>query len=238
MVYARGGVGRARDLVAEMLALARAVDSGLIIGYAFLYQSLFAIGPHGSEREREQLRGELDEAVTRLRGGRDFTADWRSCRSAAPVYLSTWMRWPQRPRCVRRSSLARRRADPVSVSFIPWIAIVMLVERLPAEQRTRLEGAVAALAARSAAVGGRHFFEVFGSPGDRAVLERALATAREALGEAAFAAADADGRVIAFEDLLDELLAVLNDGVAPLAPSASRSNHAQSVWRSPQSAGA
>ena len=32
-----------------------------------MYRVLFAIGPHGSPREREQLRTELDEPVARLR---------------------------------------------------------------------------------------------------------------------------------------------------------------------------
>ena len=67
VVYAQGDVARARALIAEMLTLARAADSGLDIGYAYVWRVLIAIGPHGSPREREQLRGELDEPVARLR---------------------------------------------------------------------------------------------------------------------------------------------------------------------------
>ena len=53
VAYTRGHVTRARALIAEMLALARAADSGPMIGYAYLYRVLFAIGPHGSARERD-----------------------------------------------------------------------------------------------------------------------------------------------------------------------------------------
>ena len=48
VVYAQGDVSRARTLIDEMLTLARAIDSGLDIGYAYLWRVLIAIGPHGS----------------------------------------------------------------------------------------------------------------------------------------------------------------------------------------------
>ena len=103
------------------------------------------------------------------------------------------------------------------ISFVPWLALVLLAERLPAELVARLSGGVAALAARSAAVGGRQLIDVFGAPQDRAGLAQAVAAARETLGEAAFAAAEAAGRALSFDALLDELLAVLEDGRGALA---------------------
>ena len=84
VAYTRGHVTRARALIAEMLALARAADSGPMIGYAYLYRVLFAIGPHGSSRERELLRGELDEPAARLRTA-GFRRPWRCCWRATPA---------------------------------------------------------------------------------------------------------------------------------------------------------
>ena len=52
--------------------------------------------------------------------------------------------------------LARERDDPLIMSIVPWLAPVLLVEHLPAEQVARLGGGIAALEARSAAIGGRH----------------------------------------------------------------------------------
>ena len=75
--------------------------------------------------------------------------------------------------------LARGLDDPLIISFVPWLAAVLLVEHLPAEQVARLSGGVAALEARSAAIGGRQLIDVFGAPQDRAVLARAVAAARE-----------------------------------------------------------
>jgi DNA-binding CsgD family transcriptional regulator len=115
--------------------------------------------------------------------------------------------------------LAQGRGDPLAISFVPWMALVLLVERLPAAQVARLAGGVASLEARSAAIGSRTDIDFFGNPQDRAMLVRAVAAARAELGEAAFAAADAAGRALTFEELLDELLAVLENGEGVLATS-------------------
>ena len=110
-------------------------------------------------------------------------------------------------------------------SIVPWLALVLLVERLPAEQVARLSGGVAALEARSVAIGGRTHIDVFGSPQDRAVLARAVAAARVSLGEEAFAAAEAAGRALAFDALLDELLAALEDGRARALDAGCAATH-------------
>ena len=60
--------------------------------------------------------------------------------------------------------------------------------------------------------------DVFGAPRDRAVLARLVASARATLGEAAFVAAEVAGRALPFEQIIDELLAVLEDRELGLAP--------------------
>jgi predicted ATPase/DNA-binding CsgD family transcriptional regulator len=226
VVYARGDAPRARALVAEMLVLARAADAGLLIGYAFLYRTLFAIGPHGSRREREQLRAELDEPVARLRavGFRRALAVLLAGRARLLIDVDA----PGATAALREALvLGRGEHDPLIFSFVPWLALVLLVERLPVEQVARLASGVAALAARSEAVGSRQMIDVFGSPHDRLVLARAIAAARETLGDAAFAAAEAAGRALTFEELLDELLAVLGDNEVALATTTSGAPHSQ-----------
>src|SRR5215210_2708643 len=101
--------------------------------------------------------------------------------------------------------------------IVPWLALVLLVEDLPVEQVARLSGGIAALEARSAAIGGRTHIAVFGAPQDRAVLAQAVAAARVELGEAAFAEAEAAGRGLSFDALLDALLAVLEEREGDLA---------------------
>ena len=154
VVYAQGDAARARALITEMLTLARAADSGRMIGYAFLYRVLFAIGPHGSPRERQQLRTELDEPVARLReaGFHRGLAMLLAGRARLLIDVDA----PAALAALREAlELARGRDDPLAISFVPWLALVLLAERLPAEQVARLSGGFAALAARSAAIGGR-----------------------------------------------------------------------------------
>jgi predicted ATPase/DNA-binding CsgD family transcriptional regulator len=215
--YAQGDAGRARARIAEMLPLAQAADTVLYIGYAFVWRVLIAIGPHGSPREREQLRRELDEPVARLRA-----AQLHRCLSellAGRAHLLVEVEPAAAAAALREAlSLEQGFGDPLAISIVPWLALVLMVDRLPAEQVARLTGAMAALEERSAAMGGRMAIDVFGSPQHRLVLARAVATARETLGQAAFAAADAAGRALSCAELVGELLAVLAEGERVLAP--------------------
>jgi DNA-binding CsgD family transcriptional regulator len=108
--------------------------------------------------------------------------------------------------------------DPLVISIVPWLAAVLLVERLPAERVARLGGAIATIERRSVAIGGRTAIDIFGAPHDRAVLTQAVAAARETLGEAAFATAEAAGRTRSPAEIVDELLAVLEQGEHAPAP--------------------
>lgn len=224
VVYAQGDVGRARSLIDEMLQLAREVDSGLDIGYAYLWRTLIAVGPHGTPRERDHLRLELDEPVARLRkvGVRRDLAELLAGRARMLVDVDP----PAAFAALREAlELGRGADDPLMFSIVPWLATVILSDRLPAEQIVRLSGGIATLEARSAAIGGRTHIDVFGSPQDRLVLAQAVAGARDELGEAAFAEADAAGRALCFEGLLDALLSSLDQAsssVAPVARPATR----------------
>jgi predicted ATPase/DNA-binding CsgD family transcriptional regulator len=211
VAYARGDAGRARALVAQMLARARAADSGWLIGLAYAYRIWIAIGPHGSPQEREQLRAEMEEPVGRLR-----QAGYRRALTvllAGRVRLLMEVDAPAAFAALREVlQLARGVDDPLVISIVPWLAAVLLVERLPAEQVARLGGAIATIERRSAALGGRTAIEIFGAPHDSAVLAQAVATARETLGEAAFATAAAAGRTLSLAEIVDELLAVVEAG--------------------------
>ena len=118
VAYAQGDVARARALITEMLALARAVDSGQMIGLAFIYRVLFAIGPHGSPREREQLRTELDEPVARLRqvGFHRGLAVLLAGRARLLVDVDA----PAALAALREAlELARERGDPLVIASCP-----------------------------------------------------------------------------------------------------------------------
>ncbi len=217
VVHAQGDVGRARTLIDEMLTLAHAIDSGLDIGYAYVWRVLIAIGPHGSPRERERLRGELDEPVARLRqaGVRRDLAELLAGRARLLIDVDA----PAAMAALREAlELGRGADDPLMFSIVPWLATVILSDRLPAEQIVRLSGGVATLEARSAALGGRTHIDVFGSPQDRLVLAQAVSGARDELGEAAFAEADAAGRALTFEALLEALLSSLDQAGSSVAP--------------------
>ena len=228
VAYAQGDVARARALFTEKLDLARAVDSRQMIGQAFLYLVLFAIGPHGSPREWEHLRTELENPVVWLReaGSRRGLAILLAGRARLLIDVDAMASFSALREAL---TLARGWDDPLVISFVPWLATVLLAERLPADKLARLHGGVAALAARSAAVGGRDLIDVFGAPQDRAVLARMLAAARATLGESAFAAADAAGRALAFEEILEELLAVLEAGEVTLVPGELRARQPDSL---------
>jgi DNA-binding NarL/FixJ family response regulator len=105
------------------------------------------------------------------------------------------------------------------VSFVPWLAAVLLVGHLPAEQVARISGGIAALTEQSAAIGGRTAIDIFGSPHHHLVLTQAVAAARRTLGEAAFGAGEASGRALSLAELIDELVALLEDGEHTLAPA-------------------
>jgi DNA-binding CsgD family transcriptional regulator len=207
-LYAQGSVARARILIAEMLTLARAADAGLLIGYAFVHRVLFAIGPHGSQRERELLRSELDEPVERLRlaGERRTLATLLACRARLLVDVDAAAAQTALQEAL---TLGRGVDAPLMCSMLPWLAMVLLAERLPAEQLARLAGGMAALTALGSTVGGRTAIDVFGAPQDRAALAQAVTRARKTLGEEAFAHEEAAGRAFSFDELLEALLAAL-----------------------------
>jgi predicted ATPase/DNA-binding CsgD family transcriptional regulator len=217
--YAQGNVARARALIAEMLALARAANSGLNIGYAFHWRVLIAIGPHGGPQERAQLRAELDEPVTLLREGgghRDLAG-----LLAGQARLLIEVDAPAAFAALREALvLGRETGDPLMVSIVPWLALVVLAERLPVDQFARLSGGLAALQERSAAIGWRTTIDVFGAPQDRTVLEHAVSAGHVFLGEEAFTAAEATGRGLSRAAIIDEMLVALKDGEGGLAASA------------------
>jgi predicted ATPase/DNA-binding CsgD family transcriptional regulator len=216
LAYIKGDAVRARALVTEMLALARTVDSSQMIGTSYVYLVLFAIGPHGSPRERERLCMELDEPAIRLREAGAHRALAMLLIGRARVLVDVDV--PAALAALREAvELARGLNDPLIISFVPWLASVLLAERLPAERVARLSGGVAALEARSKAVGGRTAIDVYGAPPDRAAFERVVAGARATLGDDIFAAAEAAGLAHSFEALLDELLSALADGERALA---------------------
>ena len=215
--YIRGDAARARALLAEVLAQARAIDSGQMIGYAFVYLVLIAIGPHGTPRERERLRTELEEPVARLRDA--------GIHRGLAVLLAGHARLlvavdPAAAVATLREALelARGLADPVIINFVPWLATVLMADHLPAEQVARVNGGIAVLVARSAAIGGRNLIDIFGAPHDHAVFAQAVAAARTTLGEEAFASAEAAGRALSLTEIVDELLAALEDGEEPSRP--------------------
>ncbi|HEX5991921.1 MAG TPA: LuxR C-terminal-related transcriptional regulator [Thermomicrobiales bacterium] len=208
--YVWGDVARARTLLAETLAKARAIDSGQMIGYAYVYLVLIAIGPHGTLRERERLRRELEEPAARLREAGVhrglavlLAAHARLLVEVDPVAAVAPLR--------EALELARWLADPVIISFVPWLATVLMADHLPAEQLARVHGGIAVLVERSAAIGGRNLIDIFGAPHDRAALARMVAAARTSLGEEAFASAEAAGRALSLTAIVDELLAALED---------------------------
>ena len=161
--YIRGDVARARTLLAETLAKARAIDSGQMIGYAYVYLVLIAIGPHGSPARAgavaEGAGGTGGAAAGSGGSPRPGRAPGRSCQA------------PRRGRsCGRRGStpggarVGTGLADPVIISFVPWLATVLMADHLPAEQLARVHGGIAVLVARSAAIGGRNLIDIFGAP--------------------------------------------------------------------------
>jgi predicted ATPase/DNA-binding CsgD family transcriptional regulator len=210
LAYSRGDATCAQALAREMLAVARAIDSGWAIGLAYTYLTGFAIGPYGCARDQERLLRELDEPVARLRamGGHRALAvvlvgQARIQAAVDAVAAVETLR--------EALELARGLDDPMIITFVPWLAAAMLVERLPAEQGAILSGAIEALEARSAVIGGRTLITLYGSPQDYATLATAVARARATLGEEAFAEAQGAGRALAFPDLIDELLAASGD---------------------------
>ncbi len=182
LVYAHGDVARAHALVAEELALARAADDGRLIGYAFIHRVQFAIGPHGSPREREHLLGELEEPVARLRAA-EFQRGL-AVLLAGRARLLVEVDAPAAAAVLREALVLARElsTDPVIISVVPWIAAVLLAKQLPAEQAARLGAGITTLEARSIELGGRSFIARSSTSQDRAVLEEAVAAAHETLG--------------------------------------------------------
>lgn len=220
LAYRRGDVARARTLLAEMLARAQVADSGPMIGYAYITRILIAVGPHGSPRERAELRMEVDGPLARLRkaGHRRPLA----FLLAGHAHLLVEVDVPAAVAALREAlTLGRGVIDPANASFIPWLAAVLMVQRLRAEQAARLGGAVAALTAQSLAVGGSGPMDHWDLPHHLTRFAQAVAAARESLGEDAFAAAEASGRALSLDEIVDELLSALEDELAVSAPRGS-----------------
>jgi non-specific serine/threonine protein kinase len=206
--YSRGSISRAQALASDMLTLARALDDDRMVGYAFLYRVLFAIGPFGSPRERKHLGDALPEPMARLRaagaqralalllaGHARLLAEDNGAAAKAPLTEALRM--------------AQEVNEPVVINFIPWVALVLLADHLPARQFASLAAGVQALATRYSTPGGRSTIDAFGSTKDHATISRALAAARTTLGEAEFASASNEGSELSFGDLLDEFITLL-----------------------------
>jgi non-specific serine/threonine protein kinase len=230
VTYVSGDAARAHALVAQMLAEARAGDAGVMIGWAFAYRVLFAIGPHGTPRERLQLREELDEPVMLLRDGGHRRGLAVLLAGQARILAEVDRRAALAP--LRESlDVARGLEDPLRISSVPWLAAVLLVEHLSPEQVARIGGALASLAERRESIGGRMAIDRFGAPHDHALWKRTMARARETLGEEAFLAAHAAGRSLPFAAFVDELRALLEDEsvLATWAGRGSRSRRPDSL---------
>jgi non-specific serine/threonine protein kinase len=213
--YSRGSISRAQALVSDMLTLARSLDDDRMIGYAFLYRVLFAIGPFGSPRERKHLGDALAEPMGRLRAA--------GAKRALALLLAGHARLlaeengaAARVPLIEALKMAQEVNEPVVINFIPWVALVLLAGHLPAQQFACLAGGVQALATRYSTTVGRSTIDAFGSPKDHAAISRALDAARATLGEAAFASATNDGRELGFCDLLDEFMTLLADSEVTL----------------------
>ena len=132
-----------------------------------------------------------------------------------------------------RESIATARdlEDSLAITFVPWLAAVLLAERLPAERLVNLTAGVASLIEREVAGGRRNTIETFAAPADRATLDRITAAAQAVLDEADFAAAAAAGRARSFAEVLDEALALLDE--VEQQPIASSNAAAQPATREP-----
>lgn len=110
-----------------------------MIGYAYLYRVIFAIGPFGSPRERKTLGDALPEPMTRLRRA--------GAQRALALLLAGHARLlaeddgaAARPPLTEALLLARDVNEPVVMNFIPWATLVLLADSLPACQIARMTG--------------------------------------------------------------------------------------------------
>ena len=212
----RGDPEQARRLNADMLTLARTVNAQHAIALAFVNAARFAVGPSGTPAERERLQATLDEPLALLRdgGSRRHLAVLLAVRARmlAEFDVSAAL-------LPLRESLEVTRGIAVApiVGVVPWLAAVVLAERLPAERATRLLAGVAAEMARVAKGGGRSLIDIYGTPADRAALVRVAAMARATLGDEAFATATAAGGALSFGELVAEALAALDEVETRLA---------------------
>jgi non-specific serine/threonine protein kinase len=213
--YGRGSISRAQALAGDMLTLARSLDDDRMIGYAFLYRVLFAIGPFGSPRERKILKDALPEPMARLRAA--------GAQRALALLLAGHARLlaedngaAARAPLTEALRMAQEVNEPVVINFIPWIALVLVADHLPARQFACLAGGVHALATHYSSTAGRSTIDAFGSTKDHATISRALDAARATLGEAEFASASTEGRELGFRDLLQEFITLLADNEVTL----------------------
>lgn len=218
VAYARGDHQRALQLATEMLALARAEGERTATGLAFLHLVQFANGPTGSPGEREHLRTQLDEPIGHLRavGNRLFLSpllagNARLLAEVDPMAALSPLR--------ESLELAKDVGDLGPISIVPWMAAVLLVERLPVERTVRLVAGIETLTDRVRDLGIRSAIDVYGAPRDHAALAQAGSAARKALGETAFAALKAGLRTRSFAEILDEALAVVDEAATTASAS-------------------
>ena len=216
IAYIHGDVDRARAVTGEGVALARMANDRRTIGTASLYLVLYAIGSSANPRERERLRGTLDEPVARLREVGDHRA--LALLLAANARLLADVDRPAAWAALRQSlELARPLPDELAMtSLVPWLTAVLCAERLAPNRLTRLAGGIASLEARAADRGGLNFIELFGNGTDRVMLERCAAAAQRALGEPDFTAALTEGRELTYEGVIEEAMAALSEASSSL----------------------
>jgi non-specific serine/threonine protein kinase len=213
-VYAQGDPTRARAIVIEMLSLARAAHSRRMVGEAFFFLAMFTVGPGGNPQDWPQLQIELNEGIACLREAGFLRG--LAITLACQARLLSEVDAPAAGAPLREAlELARVMDDPLAIGLVPWLSLVMLAPRLPADQLALMSGGITTLASRSVALGGRSLIELFGSSADHASLAQAVADAKSTLGDERFTAAQAAGSVLTFEELVDNLLAALAAGTTP-----------------------
>ena len=219
--YSRGSISRAQALANEMLTLARSINDDRMVGYAFLYRVLFAIGPYGSPRERKLLSDALPEPMEKLRSAGAHRALALLLASHARLLAQDNANAARAP-LTEALRMAQAVNEPVVINFVPWIALVLLADHLPPQQVARLASGVQALATRYSTTAGRSTIEAFGSPKDHLTVSRALDAARSALSEEAFATATNEGHDLSFGDLLEEFITLVADSEVALADQPQR----------------
>jgi predicted ATPase/DNA-binding NarL/FixJ family response regulator len=216
--YTDGDAPRARALIQEMEAAARAAGTDWQLGVAAAYRVLFAIGPLGSELEWEATLQDLDEPIGHLRAANLqrvlallLAGQARLLHETAPVAALTSLR--------ESLVIGRGVSEPAMFGLLSWLAAVILADYGSPERIARLSGGIAALKERASRMSSRSAIDVFGAQRDHDRLARAISAARATLGDAAFQRAEAEGRTLGVDHLLAELLALADDALGGRTPN-------------------